>query len=133
MIKIFCPVCETESEIDELEIRIACRFANDDNVLISCKNCCRVLRIDIDGNTFPQKMQEIIDNDDWLPCAPFLDPEVLKMPSGVIDYNGLKLYKSGSGDEGLTKRDYMTKCGIDPECMLKKMRKSPEPLKVGKF
>lgn len=131
MIKIFCPVCETESQIDELELRIARRFAKNDDVLVSCKNCCRVLKVDIDGEAFPHRVQEIIENEDWLPCVPFLDPEVLRMPSGMIDYHGLKLYKSGAGDEGLSRRDYMEKYGIDPECILKKMRPSKEPVKLG--
>jgi len=94
--------------------------------MLPCPECCRVL---VPDEAVPGGEGELIqwiaakdEDDNWLKCIPMLDPMHEKMPSGSVEHHGVKEYRAGAGDEPLTKRAYMVKYGIDPECSLKKQR-----------
>lgn len=67
----------------------------------------------------------MIDSDDWLECIP-LPPALAKEPAGRKEEppnTGNFIYMPGDGSEGLTRRNYMFKYGVDPLCMGRKMGK----------
>ena len=127
-IETICPVCDNDITILERAIKIAVKRRADTGgrVLLTCPECCRVL---VPDEGAPEGEAELIqwiaakaEEEGWLPCIPMLDPMHEKMPSGSVTHHGVKEYRAGKGEAMLTRRPYMLKYGIDPECSLKKQR-----------
>jgi len=127
IIETICPVCEEDITISEKEIKLANTHKNLSGfVLVSCPLCCRVLKVEgvpENNAAVTEWIHAHEEDEDWLHCLKFLDDEVIHLPAGSIDYNGKIKYTAGAGDQGLMRREYMAKYGVEPECMLRKMRK----------
>jgi hypothetical protein len=120
-LEVTCPVCENDIVITEKEMKLAVQhIAETGGVpLVSCTECCRVLSLpEMPTNG------DLLEN--WVPdvsgetCVPFLDDEFVREPNGVTIHLGAKVYTSGSGVTGLTKRAYMHRYGMNPECAIAK-------------
>lgn len=127
-IETICPVCDNDITILERAIKIAVKRRADTGgrVLLTCPECCRVL---VPDEGAPEGEAELIqwittqaEEEGWLPCIPLLDDTLARMPSGSVSHHGVKEYQPGGGNEKLTRRPYMMKYGIDPECSLKQQR-----------
>ena len=127
-----CPACENDIIISEKEMRLAIQHKAGDKVLVTCPVCCRVLIL-------PDVPTNDAAFDQWTPdvqgevCIPFIIDTDLRTPNGAIDNLGVKLYTSGAGVTGLSKRAYMARYGINPECyMAKNPSMGGKPFKVGR-
>jgi hypothetical protein len=120
-VEVECPVCEESITITERDMRLAIQHKAEtgETPLVSCSNCCRCL-------VLPDAPQDMDALAEWKPdvsgetCVPFLDDEFIREPNGVVTHLGAKTYTSGGGTTGLTKRAYMYKYGINPECAIAK-------------
>jgi len=127
-LKAICPVCDNDIVIPDRTIKIAVKRKADTGgrVLLTCPECCRVLvpegDVPAEEKYLTQWIVQMAEDDNWLPCIPMLDPMHEKMPTGYVSHHGVKEYRSGAGDEPLTRRAYMLEYGIDPECSLKQQR-----------
>lgn len=134
-IDIICPVCEKDVAIQEREIKLAVRSTKKTGgkALVWCPECCRVLVLPPEVPNGDVALEEWIVNVEDPDCVPFLDSEVVKMPAGKVDQLGKVTYRPGDGGRLLTERDYMLTYGVNPRCMLLKMRPEQEPVKLGGF
>lgn len=133
-IQTTCPICEQDVTITvrEIELSLQHRGETGGKALVSCSKCCRVMVLPEQVSSEGGKMDleewllqpENVDGD-WCPCVRLLDEEQEKEPAGDIDSHGKKLYRPGGAGDPLMKRPYMAKYGINPECMLAKMRANP--------
>jgi hypothetical protein len=120
---IICPVCEEDIVISTREIKLAVRHkgSTGGKALVSCPHCSRVLVLPADA---PEDDAAL---DAWLPsvadtmCVPMLSDEAIRIPAGMADELGKKVYRPGGGGPALPKRLYMARYGIDPENALRKM------------
>ena len=128
-----CPKCDEDIVIPSKEIlKSIQRKAETGNIpLVSCPNCCRVLIL-------PDAPKEEAAFAAWEPnvdnqtCVPLLDDTAIRTPNGVTSDLGVKKYTAGGGETGLSKREYMRKYGINPEChYLKNPSMGDKPFKVG--
>lgn len=130
-VEVFCPVCEADSVIAEKEIRNAMRQKGKtgEMVLITCPECCHVMYGDPNALVQWEGVKDQVDPM-ALGCLE-LTGIVAKVPAGSVTESGVPMYNPGGGGNALTKRAYMLKHGINPECYLAK-QKRPTPTKVGK-
>ena len=130
VLKTICPICDQEVEIDPGKIlRATLHLAETGTVpLVGCPNCCRCLilppEIPVEGGIVKveEYLNQIPVDKSWLACLP-LPVQLAQEPNGVIDYHGEKLYTPGDDTQGMRKYPYMAKYGVEPECMLAKMKK----------
>lgn len=123
-IKIDCPVCENPIAIKARDIKLAVQHKKDTGgmVLVSCPECCRVLRI---ASEIPDDITEWIveaaeNPEDCCPCVPMLDSTQERIPSGSYADLGVTFYRPGGGGKPMKKRAYMATYGINPECHTEK-------------
>jgi len=125
-LKLICQVCEEDIVISEREIKLAVRHkaATGGNALISCPHCSRVLVLPADAP------EDDVALEAWLPsvadtmCVPMLSDTAIRIPAGVAEELGAKVYRPGGGGPALAKRAYMLRYGINPENALRKMGRS---------
>jgi len=135
-IEIICPICEKDISLTEREIKLAVRAKKDTGgmILVSCPECCRVLRI---ASEVPDDITEWIaeaaeDPDQCCPCVPMLDSTQEQIPNGSYADLGVTFYRPGNGGKPMKKRAYMTTYGINPEChMAKNPGLGGKPFKIG--
>ena len=116
-----CPYNENDIVIPEKDIKLAVMFRSKsgDKVLVSCPDCCNVVEL----TGAPNTVEEWHPDMSKMVCVPFLDPAALRIPDGIIKEAGETKYRPGSGEDMLTKREYMFTYGIDPECYYAKKNK----------
>lgn len=132
-LKTICPVCDQDIEIDPGKIVRSFLHLNETNgvLLVGCTNCCRSLKLPSNvptngaANVEEWAMQKSQSNS-WLECIPLLEQQLVQEPNGVNDYQGEKVYTPGADTEHLRKYPYMLKYGVDPECMIAKMKGGKE-------
>ena len=100
--------------------------------LVSCPQCSRVLVLPSDAPEEDAALEAWIPNVDDTMCVPMLSDSAIRIPAGMGDELGAKVYRPGGGGPALAKRPYMARYGIDPERALAKMgRSESKPFKIG--
>ena len=133
-IETICPICEESVTISSRELKIASQHRTETGgrVLVSCSNCCRVLALPDPIPEGEAGLEAWATSVEDCCCVPLLDDEDVRMPNGVINNIGKKVYRPGGGGPALMKRPYMARYGIDPEAAWKKMGGGQQkPFEIG--
>jgi hypothetical protein len=130
-----CPVCEADVVITAREIKLASQHRKEtvDKVMVSCPECCRTLVLPDPIPEGDAELEAWITSVEDCCCVPMLNDENVRMPAGMENNLGKKIYRPGGGGPQLMKRAYMARYGIDPERALLKMRggSTQKPFKIG--
>jgi len=98
-------------EISNRDIKLAVSHMMGGKALVHCPDCCRVLVLPDDVPEGAADLEEWVivqeQSDDWCPCISLLNDEEAKLPGGVIENVGKKLYRPGEGSGLYSKREYM--------------------------
>ena len=125
-ITILVPCCDQEVTITARDILrgVLHRKETNDKVLVGCPNCSTALAMDqqmpTDTPLFEKWVKDNSEDENWLPCVPFLDERIGAEPNGSDVVGGKTLYRSGEGGPLMTRSAYMVQFGIDPEKALAK-------------